>query len=308
MIYPCNRHPASGIRYLVSGIWYLASRILYLLSALFPGLPFRFHRRVLHLGRQAMPQVFFDPGMHAIDHGGEQYRHHKFVNIVAGSGYQHLVQAPGIALPGLYAFTNIEGNEKNHETINQLRNKRGAGCPEPDAFFAGDFFDAVENKYIQHLPYQERDHGTDDDPHALPEYTPECRIGFIDPVTDRKIFRRGKRNGPVEDEEGVTDQADGEVGKKFHAAGSIVFIDDIGHHKHQGPEQDPGSKVKTERATKKIDIGPLHPNGILEREYLYADHFGKQGAGDEDTGEQDKKFGAFVFKNVVYYSPCLRKK
>ena len=292
MIYPCNRHPASGIPHLVSGVSGICISNPCISYLHFSGLPFRFVAAFFISAARPCPRYFSIQAWTPWSRG-EQYRHHKFVNIVAGSGYQHLVQAPGDRPAGLYAFTNIEGNEKNHELSTSCETSVEPVARSQMLFSPVTFLMRVENKYIQHLPYQERDHGTDDDPHALPGIYPGMPHQVYRSCCQSKIFRR-EAQWPRWRWERRSWSGRWWGGKKFHAPGSYragsIHWWYRSSHKHHGPEQDPGSKVKTERATKKIDIGPLHPNGILEREYLYADHLAKQGAGDEDTGEQDKKF------------------
>src|SRR5690606_14861643 len=98
-----------------------------------------------------------------------------------------------------------------------------------------------------------------------------------------------KMNSAIEHEECIRDQSNREEGKKSHTFATIIFIDDIGHHKHYGPKQNTCGQVEGKRIPENFEVEWFSAESLLQAEQLHAHDLRDQCIGHKDPREDDEQ-------------------
>ena len=150
----------------------------------------------------------------------------------------------------------------------------------------------MEHGDIDQLADQEGDHRTGDDPEALAEDQGERALDVGDPeVTVGLDPEPGGREGDdrVGGDEGVADERDGDPGDQPHAPHTEVFIDDVGHHEDEGPQQHARGEAEVALHAEQRPLHRLDAEGALEREDLAADEVRQQRVDEEEPRQHDEQ-------------------
>ena len=93
-------------------------------------------------------------------------------------------------------------------------------------------------------------------------------------------------------QERVGDQDHCRIGDAPHRPRAIKFVDDIGDHKFERPQQDAAGQGKSKPAlTKHRKVYGMHPKEFLQGEQLGADGVGDQRIAAEESGKAQEQFG-----------------
>ena len=160
----------------------------------------------------------------------------------------------------------------------------------------------MERDDIYQLCQQKSSHRANDDQQALSENSAKgsLHIGYPLPcILPYPPAGRRQLYGQKDHHEGVYNQPHRQEGQHANAPFAVVLIDDVGHHKHDWPEQHARRKLQRTRLTKKLQIKRLPAESIFEGKNLDANEFGYQRVGYEKAAQNEKQKAGLMALNIT---------